>query len=137
MVEIIPERGTMAYYRHLHDELHATVKVFEEFVYLRGMEYRIAASKHRGMSWKTPSDLYVLSYVIAGRVMITIRQGDSDVSVMAAEGESPPRMGLHTITGDTWTARQLLCQVIADWPMSEGEQALTLQDNDDVGVGFG
>lgn len=125
---------TMAYYQNFSDELTPVVKVFEQFVYLRGMERLIDRSTTRGMTWKTPSDLYVHTYVVAGRVMITIRQGDSDVSVLAAEHESPPRMGLHTVTGDPWTARQLLCAVIADWPEGDEAQARTLADDPEVSI---
>jgi hypothetical protein len=124
---------TLEYYRMLLDELGPTVKDFEREVYMRGLSRAIDAEPTRGMCGEL-AGVTILTYVMAGRVLVTLWRGGEQVSVMAAEGEDPPRMGLHTTT-DVEAARSMLRAVIAGWPQDGAAQDRVLSANTRVGIG--
>lgn len=108
-------RERMAYYQTLSRELSPLVKEFERRVYLDGgLVAAIDACAVRGMSGIL-GDITMRTFTMAGRVMVTIEQGDSSVSVLAAQGENPPRMGLHSIEGSILAAGELLGRVCDMW----------------------
>jgi hypothetical protein len=94
---------TMEYYHMLLRELGPTVKDFEREVYTRGLARAIGAEPTRGMGGEL-AGVTILTFVMAGRVLVTLTRAGEQVSVMAAEGEDPPRMGLHTRTEEEYQA---------------------------------
>lgn len=123
----------MAWYRVLDRELTPSVKDFERRVYLQGLALAIDACPRRGMSG-TLAGVAIRTYVIAGRVMVTLERGNASVSVLAAEGETSPRMGLHSCEGEVAEARDLINAVIAAWPEDAGERAAVLHADDTVSL---
>lgn len=124
---------TMEYYRMLLDELGPIVKDFEREVYTRGLSRVIDAEPTRGMGGEL-AGVTILTFVMAGRVLVTLTRDGEQVSVMAAEGEDPPRMGLHTTT-DVEAARSMLRAVIDAWPQDEAERDRVLSAAPGIGIG--
>lgn len=124
---------TMEYYRMLLDELGPSVKDFERDVYTRGLSRVIDAEPTRGMGGEI-AGVTILTFVMAGRVLVTLTRDGEQVSVAAAEGEDPPRMGLHTTT-DVEAARAMLRAVIAAWPQDEATQDRILRPVPHLAIG--
>lgn len=108
-------QALMACYRFLSELLTPLVEEFERKAYLDGgLGAYLDKATQRGLSGKL-NDIDILTYTIAGRVCIQFGWYDESVSVMAAAGENPPRMGLHVVDGNVMTAWRLLREVIDRW----------------------
>jgi hypothetical protein len=122
---------SLDYYRMLLDEFGPSVKAFDREVYTRGLARIAEAGPSRGMSGEL-AGVIMLTYVFAGRVAVTLTRGVTQVTMAAAEGETPSRLGLHTTQGNVRDGRALIEAVIAAWPEGEAEQAAILHANPDL-----
>lgn len=119
---------SLDYYRMLLDEFGPSVKAFEREVYTRGLARIAEAGPSRGMAGEL-AGVIILTYRFAGRVAVTLTRGGTQVTMAAAEGETPPRMGLHTTQGNMRDGLALIEAVIAAWPEDEAAQAALLSPN--------
>ena len=113
-------------------DLQDRIKEFEDCVWSDGLQELVESARERGMSSNTVFGVKVLTYVLAGRVMVTFDGGDHSVTALAAEGEHPARMGLQGIDATKEQAHALVERAINAWQAGE----LTVGPDPDVGMGF-
>jgi len=115
------------------DALLADVKHFESTVWFGGLQRTVRKSRYKGMSAAEPvaspfGPVQVLSFTMAGRALVTLETGDHSVSLITAEDESTPRMGINGIGTTAAVACTLMRTVAAAWERGEVKMV------DDTGV---
>lgn len=95
--------------------LQNDIRRFCDEVWHHGLQEQVESSPKRGMSGVIDRDTKLLTYVMAGRVMLTFQGKWCSVTAVAAEGEVPARMGLHGIEGTILGARNLIWKAAKAW----------------------
>lgn len=106
---------------------------FESEVWFKGLQSLIRPSQSRGFSAKLPSspgELSVLTYSMCGRCIVTIEEGNVQVSMMCDESSDTPTMGDKGIRATEEQALDLLSRTIAAY------QDGTLKFEEDSGVSY-
>ncbi|MFA6407532.1 MAG: hypothetical protein WCV80_02390, partial [Candidatus Paceibacterota bacterium] len=75
-------------FKEVSETLNILAKRFVDGVYNKGLRSRIDKSKSKGMSGMFGS-VKMLSYTMAGRVMLTLSRGDIQITFIAAEDGDP------------------------------------------------
>ncbi len=106
---------------------------FETEVWFRGLQALIRPSKSRGFSAKLSSpkgELSVLTYSMCGRCIVTIEEGNTQVSMMCDESSDTPTMGDKGIRATEEQALDLMNRAITAY------QNGTLKFEEDSGVSY-
>lgn len=106
-----------------YERICLVIKEFEREVWFGGLQEWLQAEPTRGMShrpssWDRLRDIPavgVLTFVTAGRAVITLQRGDAIITVIAAETGSDDRIGLQGIHATEEQAIGLLRDAIAQW----------------------
>lgn len=115
-----------ASYNRLHDLVK---KTFEPVVWFGGLQKRVQDSKVRGlkMKYKLKKDrwwknAHMLVWSSAGRVLMTLEYRDgTHITLIAAEDESAPRMGIQGICATEQEASDLLNAAVQAWKDTRGK----------------
>jgi hypothetical protein len=93
--------------------LEETIHSFDLIVWLGTLQRYVQAAKVKGHSMRD-TQVEALLYAIAGRVMITLKgvAVDCDITVITAEDDKTPRMGMQSIYGTAENAQKLLHYMI-------------------------
>jgi hypothetical protein len=78
------------------NQLKEKLKEFDQKVWFKGLQKHVLSTRERGVSAKVEG-LEVLTYTMAGRTMITFREGENYVSAVADETSTECRTGLQGI----------------------------------------
>lgn len=89
------------------DPLHTVIRSFATDVWEPILAESVEAAPERGMCGQA-GDVQLLTYVLAGRVMLTFGSADCYVSTVAEEKGRPSRMGLQGIDGTIGQAIDLI-----------------------------
>jgi len=92
-------------------------------VYARGMQAAIIDCDKRGMSG-IYGETEIMTYVMAGSIMLTFKRGDDDVTFIGADDKNDTSLGLQSIDATLPAAREMIEQVIREW----GESAKAALD---------
>lgn len=96
--------------------LRDKVKEYERRVWSDGLQDVVEKHPARGMCGRLGTDVKLMTYVMAGRVMTTFEhKGGHWATVLSGEGEKPSRMGFHGISGTVQQAMDLLQLAIDTW----------------------
>jgi hypothetical protein len=112
--------GDLAKLIQAQNLIHNAIKVFESRVWFKGLQSYIQKARWKGHSAVT-SDLKVLMYAIAGRVMITMENPSThaSVTIITDEDSSKDCMGLQGIDSTLSDALGLLEQAIKRYDQGE------------------
>ncbi|MDB5264558.1 MAG: hypothetical protein JWN64_129 [Parcubacteria group bacterium] len=114
-------------------------RLIEQFVsvaYNQGLRSRIDRSQSRGMSGMF-GDVKLMTYVMAGRVMLTFNRKKTSVSLLASE-DGAPCMGLQSLSGTFPEVRDVI-QTVIDVFLNRDSLMMMPYDNlkDDKKVSIG
>lgn len=135
--------------RRACDRIHEKIKEFERAAWFGGVEPQMKEQKYEGPRWtfeRTKDSIQglalpvrglsgnhngidMLVYTCAGRAMITLRQGDAEITVITAEDEQTDRMGQQGICATEAQAIALL-EAGKDW------KCFNLKPSTSVGIGI-
>jgi hypothetical protein len=103
------------------DTYNEALKQIDEFkdrfiaeVYTRGLQTAIIDCDKRGMSG-VYGETKIMTYVMAGSIMLTFTRGDDDVTFIGADDKKDTRLGLQSINATLPAAREMVEQVIREW----------------------
>lgn len=120
-----------------YERVRARVKAsdgFERAVWFGGLQTAVRATDLRALSADiaTPSGtLTLMTYCCAGRCLVQMERGDDRVTLIAAEDESEPRMGIQGIDATEASALALLTEAQRAWC----EGAVTMASAPNAGLG--
>lgn len=106
---------TWADIRNANERISSVVKKFESAVWFNGLQEIARKSKYKGNSYKC-DDFEMLIYTMAGRAMITIENKIASVTMITAEDEPDPCMGLQGIQATEADATMLIEMACEKWP---------------------
>lgn len=122
-------------YMGVSEQLDALIDQFVSAVYNKGLRSRIDRSRSSGMSGKF-GDVKLMTYVMAGRVMLTFNRKSTSVSLVASE-DGAPCMGLQSLSGTYPEVRDVIQTVIDVFRNRDGllMPYNNLKDDKKVGIG--
>lgn len=102
------------------ERVRAEVREFDRGVWFGGLQKAVRASRTKGLSAKEPvssplGPVKVLAFAMAGRAMITLDAATCSVTVITAEDDTEPRMGIQGIDATEAEALALLLAVRTAW----------------------
>lgn len=112
--------------------LEDVAKRFRNEVYQRGMSSTIVSSSYHGMSLEI-GPVKILIYDIAGRVMVTLWEGEANITFIADESDDS-RFGLQSVSATLLTVQRMVETIIASW---KGSAMPWRKMEDDAKVSFG
>lgn len=101
------------------------VKMFDKRVWFGGLQKLVQKCETKGMSathsipTKNIGKVKVLAYAMAGRAMVTLDAKKCSITVITAEDEDRPRMGIQGIDATELQAIELLDSVMDAWVLGE------------------
>lgn len=113
-----------------YEKVRLEVKRFEQAVWFAGLQKQVQDATNRGFKM-TFGDTIAMVYSLAARTQITIESGDKQVTVITAEDETDPVMGINGIRATEKDAIHLLASAAKAY--KEGFKFLP---DDKVGLGF-
>jgi hypothetical protein len=123
------------YQRILVDRFKRLAMKFQDEVWATGLGVTVDASRRKGMSGHF-GDVEVLTYIMAGRLMVQFERGGASITLNGLD-EPNPNLGFGSIHGTAQQAEQMVRDAIAFWQTSDAETRRTVhQDNDNVSMGF-
>ena len=122
-------------YNEVIDEFSTIVEEFNTKVFRNGLQAIIDASKKKGMSG-TLEDIQLLSYVMAGRLMITFKRGDDSITFLGADGEDNTGFYVRSIDATLPSARSMVDKVIEVWNTPNFDHKANFTDASGVNLGF-
>lgn len=111
--------------------LHTEVKKFEQAVWFSGLQAQVRAADFRGFRMNV-GNIIVLVYSMCGRTQITIEsiKGDKQITLITAEDESRPVMGINSILATEEEAMELMVTCREAY-----QRGYKFTRNDKVGLG--
>lgn len=109
-------------------------EIFWDKVCQAGLWDRIDEVSQRGMK-AIFGDVSMLSYVIAGRTLVTISRGDEFISFIAADRDRR-NIGLQELYGEPVDLMQMVITVIKAWPKEADEQRAIFKVDATVQIGL-
>lgn len=112
--------------------LQAEVKKFEQAVWFSGLQAQVRAADFRGFRMNV-GNIIVLVYSMCGRTQITIEstKGDKQITLITAEDETKPVMGINGILATEEEAMKLMVTCREAY-----QRGYKFTRNDKVGIGF-
>lgn len=99
-----------------HEALEPYVQKFRETIWNGGFRESQAATRKRYHSCVLANGFDVRSGSLAGRLMMTIADGDKDITIIGAEDEPDRDIGIQSMGCTVFEARELLEAAVAHWP---------------------
>jgi len=96
------------------NRIQERVKLFDLQVWRSGLSQHLAQHKERGESLEY-NGLKILTFVMAGRVMITLEDDRSSLTLITAEDDPQSRMGIQGIDAREHQAHDLLERAMHAW----------------------
>jgi hypothetical protein len=88
--------------------LVTAIQTFGVDVWEGGLAKQVEESPSRSMAGTLKGGFCLLTFTLAGRVMLTFQGGGCSVTAMTADKERPCRIGLHGIDGTISQALELI-----------------------------
>lgn len=112
--------------------LQVEVKKFEQAVWFSGLQAQVLAAEFRGFRMNF-GNVIALVYSLAGRTQITIESinGDKQISLITADDEKRPVMGINSISATEEDAMKLMVTCREAY-----ERGYKFTRNDKVGLGI-
>jgi hypothetical protein len=117
-------------------DIHYIAKAtFEPRVWFGGLQKAVRATRERGLKTVVDAEggaVEMTTYCLAGRCMIQLDRGDTRLTLITAEDEDEPRMGIQGIDATRAEALAMLSVVTKAWVAAGG---LTMEPAPNVGMG--
>lgn len=127
-----PHEETYTKINNSYKRLHLEVKEFEKLVWFNGLQAQVLGAEFRGFRMNFGSYI-ALVYSMAGRTQITIETINKDIQItlITADNESKPVMGINGLTATENQAMNLLR--VCKEAFLRGKK---FTRNDKIGIGF-